>query len=205
MTSVSRFTKIANNIWRHTFSRFLANIRAKMVAPYLKGDILDIGCGETMLTRFLKKGQRYFGVDIQGEVIQKLRQNMPSHEFYCIDIDTGEQTLVETVKSQFDAIVLLAVIEHLKNPQVVLSQCNSLLKPDGLLVITTPASKGDKLIRFIKRTLGVKDELEEGYGPHLINFNEQTLTGLLTAGNEFKVKFYKKFELGFNQLIVASK
>ena len=205
MSSVNRFTKVINNVWRYTFSWLLANIRAKTVKPYLKGDILDIGCGgEYSLTTLLDKGQRYVGIDIQEELIQRLRQTKPSYKFYCLDIEVSDDVLLETINSQFDTIVMLAVIEHLQNPCTILSQCRTLLKPSGNLVITTPTVKGDKLIRFIKAVLGVKQEEEEGYGPHMTSFNEETLISLLAVQNGFKVKLYRKFEFGFNQLIIVS-
>lgn len=37
----------------------------------------------------------------------------------------------------FDAATLFEVVEHLKAPRVLLSACRRILKPDGLLVITT--------------------------------------------------------------------
>ncbi len=205
MTLISGYTKIITDVWRRTVAQYLSKKRAEMAKPWLKGDVLDIGCGgEYSLTHFLDAGQHYVGVDIQEELIQRLRQTKPSYEFHCIDVDR-ENELVSTINSQFDTVVLLAVIEHLRHPQAVISQCRSLLKDGGTLIMTTPAVWGDKLVRFIEAALGVKHEEIEKYSPHLIIFNEQTLRNLLTSENKFSVRYYKRFELGLNQLIIASK
>jgi 2-polyprenyl-3-methyl-5-hydroxy-6-metoxy-1,4-benzoquinol methylase len=41
--------------------------------------------------------------------------------------------------TQYDVILLFEVIEHLTNPAEVLSVCAELLKPGGLLFVTTPS------------------------------------------------------------------
>lgn len=38
----------------------------------------------------------------------------------------------------FDAVILMEVIEHLRNPRPVLAECRRILKPCGVLLITTP-------------------------------------------------------------------
>ena len=38
----------------------------------------------------------------------------------------------------FDAIVAIEVIEHLENPYQFIRKANALLKPDGILIVTTP-------------------------------------------------------------------
>jgi SAM-dependent methyltransferase len=44
--------------------------------------------------------------------------------------------------AKFDAISLIEAIEHLENPRQVLRQIKSLLKPDGVLLFTTPNASG---------------------------------------------------------------
>ncbi len=205
MAVLSRYNKTITSVWRRTAAKYLSKKRGKVIKPWLKGDVLDIGCGgESSLIDFLTSEQRYIGIDIQQDLIQRLRLAKPLYEFYCVDIDSEDNELLSTIKSQFDTIAMLAVIEHLRNPQIALKQCWNSLRRGGTLIITTPTSRGDKLIRLIKRGLRVKQEEGEGYSPHLTSFNEQTLKNLMTE-NKFKPKIYKKFELNLNQLIIASK
>lgn len=203
---MSTYVAFITGVWHRSAAHYLSRMRARAVRPWLKGDILDIGCGgEYSLTNMLNPGQVYVGVDIQQKVISELARENPHCKFHCIDIESSEDSLTSVIKEQFDSIMTLAVIEHLRKPQTVLKQCRVLLKPGGKLVITTPTVQGDKLIRAIKKTLGVKHEEADGYSPHLDSFTKESLSALLTSENLFKLQYYKKFEFGLNQLIVASK
>src|SRR4030042_4570759 len=205
MASLGRYTTFVTNLYAGTAARYLSKKRGKAVLPWLKGDVLDIGCGqESSLADLLAKEQHDVGVDIQEDAIRKLKETKPQHEFYCIDVEKDGK-LLETLRSQFDTIVLLAVVEHLRQPERLLNQCRALLKPEGHLLLTTPTSQGDKFIRTFKKLLGVKHEEQENYSPHLTNFTEKSLHNLLASQSEFKILAYKKFEFGFNQLVVASK
>ena len=199
----NKYTKIITNLWHRSIARYLSKRRGQMVKTWLSGDVLDIGCGgEYPLTEFLQLGQGYVGVDIQEEVIRRLQKENPDYRYYCIDIE--ENSLTDIIKDRFDTVVMLAVIEHLRSPESVLRQCRNLLKPDGKLIITTPTSGGDKIIRSVKSLLGVKHEEQSGYSPHRFSFDQAGLTSLLAEQGEFRVIKYQKFELGLNQVIIAS-
>ena len=202
--SYSRYTRLATGLYARTIARYLSRKRCARVKPWLEGDVLDIGCGgESSLADHLAGGQRYVGIDVQEAVIQALREQKPEWEFHCIDIEQDGR-LLDVVRSEFDTIVLLAVIEHLHDPTVVLKQCRALLKPGGHLVITTPSAAGDRLVRAFKRLLGVKHEELEMYSPHQANYNERTLQEMVAGDGHFRIECYKTFEFGLNQLVVAS-
>lgn len=96
------------------------------------------------------------------------------------------------LNDQFDYITMVAVIEHLDYPKEVLKECFRLLKKDGLLLITTPTKLANKLMKI--------------YAPNTIHkgiFNKNQITELLFP--HFKIRLYKKFEFGLNQLIIARK
>ena len=204
MNSFGRYTTLVTNLYAHTGATYLSKKRGHAVKPWLRGDVLDIGCGgESSLVDILEKGQRYVGVDIQKDTIERLKVEKPECEFHCVDVEV-EGSLVKTVNSRFDTIVAIAVIEHLKDPAALLQQCKTMLKPGGRIVITTPTPLGDKLMRTFKSTFRIKHEEMEEYSPHVTNFDEQSLSDLLTRENQLEVKCYRRFEFGLNQLIVAS-
>ena len=204
MNSFSRYTTFITNLYARTGATYLSKKRSRAVKPWLRGDVLDIGCGgESSLADLLETGQRYVGVDIQKDTIERLKVEKPECEFYCVDVEE-EGRLCDIVNSQFDTIVAIAVIEHLQNPAVLLQQCKTMLRPNGQLVITTPTPLGDKLMRTFKSTLRIKHEEIEEYSPHVTNFDEQSLSDLLNRDNQLEVKCYRRFEFGLNQLIVAS-
>src|SRR5438445_5954308 len=93
-------------------SPFLRSQRIAAATPFLgQGTLLDIGCGTGTLARNVDSA-RYLGVDQDEESIASAKNEFPTHRFL---------TLAEFARSpnknQFEQIVGLAVIEHVKDPQ----------------------------------------------------------------------------------------
>lgn len=171
---------------RNIFGRYLDRWRWRAIAKLLEGDVLDIGCGSGGLYRYAKrKGvRRYLGVDVSD------RREIKEFEFLELDIETGTR---ELIKGLFDRVVLGACIEHLEQPVEVLRWCRTVLHPDGLLIITTPTPRGQKL-------LGV---IFAGGSEHTKIYNKGELFQELRSA-AFEVIQYRTFELGANQLAVAA-
>jgi len=166
----------------------------EIVKPYLKGDILDIGCGSADLVKFLNESQYCCGIDINKTLIEDLKMKYPQN-FYCINIDE-EEISIDII---FDTITMIAVIEHLKNPRNILQQCRSLLKNGGYLVITTPTPFGDKIHKIGAR-LGLTSK--EAVKEHYKIYPYEDMKNLL-ASCRFELQKYQKFELGMNQMFVC--
>ena len=61
-------------------SPFLHNRRIKAAVRFLKGSILDVGCGSGALAKFVPE-HRYFGIDMDSASIEVAKQNYPAHSF----------------------------------------------------------------------------------------------------------------------------
>ena len=48
------------------FSNYLRQQRFKAIAPYIKGDVLDLGCGLANILSYLPSGQVYVGIEKQA-------------------------------------------------------------------------------------------------------------------------------------------
>jgi 2-polyprenyl-3-methyl-5-hydroxy-6-metoxy-1,4-benzoquinol methylase len=100
--------------------------------------ILDIGCGDGVLTYLLAKGKSYtYGIDLDRDAIEFAKQKLSS---LGIKAEFSVQSCYETnfLDSSFDAIVSSDVIEHLQNPVDYLMEIKRILKPGGWAVISTP-------------------------------------------------------------------
>lgn len=177
-------------------SGFLTRQRFRAVSAYIHGEVLDIGCGYGKILSLLPAGVTYAGVDSGPEIIQYLRKTYPDHEFYLLDLDKGELQL----DRQFDTILMLAVVEHLSQPQKALCQALEHLKPDGRLLITTPSPIGDRIHR-----LGARFGLFSQFAAddHETIFTQASLRRLLDDCG-VQVDRYRRFLLGGNQLFVCS-
>ena len=96
--------------------------------------LLDLGCGNgAMLGSFSGKGWQLVGVDISNSGIAQARKGWPGIQF-----EVGDATGDLSALGQFDAVISTEVIEHIFLPRYFAQNCFRLLKPGGILVLSTP-------------------------------------------------------------------
>jgi SAM-dependent methyltransferase len=106
----------------------------RIAASMVTGTVVDAGCGEGYGTAILSgRAGRVVGVDIDGPTLSHASYAYPASGF--VRGDLGRLPLVE---GSVDAIVSLQAIEHLDDPDAFLEGCKRALKPDGLLIVSTP-------------------------------------------------------------------
>ena len=185
-------------------NRYTVEKRVRTILPWVKGDVLDIGCGSGYLAQYIGKGQRYVGVDVNEDRIHSLKHKYvdnSAYAFWAADVDKDMIADLAVFDAAFDTVSLLAVIEHLRNPGRLLSLLHEVLKDGGHLLITTPTSIGDRIGHFISATTSGRKEFPY---PHMRIYDRASLTAL-TEETGFVLLCYRKFELGMNQLTVCSK
>jgi SAM-dependent methyltransferase len=97
------------------------------------GAILDVGCGLGYMTYALASaGYKATGLDISSEAIQEATKKYGQH---FVNKDFFE---FEGIEGGYDAICMLELIEHVKDPREYIKQALRLLKPKGVLILTTP-------------------------------------------------------------------
>jgi 2-polyprenyl-3-methyl-5-hydroxy-6-metoxy-1,4-benzoquinol methylase len=170
--------------------------RIAKARPYIpKGArVLDVGCGDGALFRQLKT-HISGGVGIDSELSGNEVING-----YTLVRGLFPQDLPDT--GPFDAITMLAVLEHVPPQQQppLAMECLRLLKPEGHLVITVPSPMVDPILdvlRFVGLIEG--QALEQHYG-----FDPRHTRSIFTVGSMALVEF-RKFQLGLNNLYVFRK
>ena len=97
--------------------------------------VLDIGCGGGILCESMAKaGAVVTGIDAESEAIQTAQEHAKHHnlsiEYLC--------TPIEDYKGKrYDVITCMEMLEHVENPDMVLKHCKRLLKPKGMLFLST--------------------------------------------------------------------
>lgn len=96
--------------------------------------ILELGVGDASLTKRLKAN----GAVINGVEFDKVY--IEQAEPYCEKIFTGDLNKIENMDlgADYDIIVAADILEHLVDPEYVLSKLKTNLKKDGLLVVSLP-------------------------------------------------------------------
>lgn len=105
--------------------------------PYIKGDLLELGCGEGRGIRELASlANSYTAIDKIEEVIDQLSADFPEHKF-----QQGHFPPMPYADDSFDTIVSFQVIEHIKDDHLFLKEISRILKPGGTALISTPNIK----------------------------------------------------------------
>jgi 2-polyprenyl-3-methyl-5-hydroxy-6-metoxy-1,4-benzoquinol methylase len=74
-----------------------------------------------------------------GDALQPVAQLLGRHGVRVLDSGESSPSIPEVVKDTYDAILCMGVIEHIPHtPRPLLESINSLLKPNGWLVLDTP-------------------------------------------------------------------
>ncbi|MFC1558373.1 class I SAM-dependent methyltransferase [candidate division KSB1 bacterium] len=136
--------------------------------------MLDVGCGYGLFLDEIKKTKK---CDVSGIEISEHAYLYSKNEL-SLNVLNCELTSSIFKSESFDVVFLLGTIEHLEKPKEILSIIYGLLKPEGLLVITTLNTKS--LIPFY----AIKPP------EHLFYFNSNNLI-LLLKNTGYKI-IYKK-------------
>jgi len=99
--------------------------------------ILDIGCGGGLVCEPLARlGARVIGLDPSAENICVARRHAAGQGL-SIDYRVGRVEELAVAPAAFDALVCLEVIEHVPNAAAFLKDCAALVRPGGLLLLST--------------------------------------------------------------------
>ncbi len=106
----------------------------------LKGrSVMDIGCGGGILAEGMaQRGACVTGIDLSESSIEKARHhavkaNLTTVEYFCKDAES----MASENPDAFDAITCLELLEHVPNPQKLVSDCSKALVPGGFAFFST--------------------------------------------------------------------
>ena len=113
--------------------------KAYVVAKdYVKGDVLEVGCGEGRgVDVLIAQSNSFTAVDKIESVIQMLSKKFPQGKFISMNIPP----LGSLKNNSYDFVVSFQVIEHIQNDKLYLEEIHRVLKPGGTALITTPNRK----------------------------------------------------------------
>lgn len=102
--------------------------------------IVDVGCGGGILSHSMaQKGASVLGVDLGQE-------NLNAGTIYAHNMGLGDvlsyrcvpvEALADEQAGEYDIVTCMEMLEHVPDPQSVISACQKLLKPNGILIAST--------------------------------------------------------------------
>jgi SAM-dependent methyltransferase len=167
---------------------------AALLRPYVRGAVLEVGAGlgGTTSTLWNHTIRRWVCVEPDPRLAQRLTVTLSNHdplpEIIVGDIDRVPRA------AQFDCVVYIDVLEHIRDDAAQLEAASSRLHPGGHLVVLSPAfpllySEFDRLLgherRYTKRTLSrvIPGELER-----IELFYADSVGMLLSLGNRLLLR-----------------
>ncbi|MEO1786857.1 MAG: class I SAM-dependent methyltransferase [Pseudomonadota bacterium] len=172
-------------------SPFLQRQRVRAAQGFMRGAVLDIGCGNGALAEHCNKAG-YIGVDRDPATLLMAKAHMPAYTFQP---DMPEKSHV------FDTIAALAVIEHIAAPAKVLADWAEYMAPNGHMVLTTPKPAFEWVHEAGARIgLFSHDAAEE----HETLIDEASMHEIAAEAGLY-VEVYRSFLGGANQLFVLKR
>jgi SAM-dependent methyltransferase len=134
-------------------------------------DALDLGCGDGRLTAHLR-APSLTGADTS--VVALARAARRVHGARLVRVEPDEPLPFDD--NAFDLVLCAETLEHVRDVQLLLSEARRVLRPGGMLAVTTPAHSRWSALRLLVR--GWESEFDP-LSPHLRFFTRRSLSRVL--------------------------
>ena len=141
----------------------------KWVRPAAGHVILDVGCGAGYFLSLIRDRYRaegceptVVGVDISAHQVSYMAERMHREGVPRVIAATGNGEFLPFADESFDLVTCSEVIEHIRNPKRALMEMRRVLKPTGMLLLSTPSMSAQRgwgqvllpattLVKFVTR------------------------------------------------------
>lgn len=181
--SNTQFSKIFDKIapqYGSILNKYAVSRRIKFIVKHSKGKCLEVGAGNGVIALGLKKSHQVVATDISPEMVKQIRKN--KIKAYVSD---AEKLTFED--ASFDTVIAAELIYYLDHPENFISEAHRILKPNGILLITSASSITSfyNNIRTLLRKIGFKNMYFDDQNKQFIAMGK--LVNLLTREN-FTIK-----------------
>ena len=160
---------------RHKIKKFRQAIDLMQQQGRAGDRLLDLGCATGLFMEMAERGGwQAYGTDVKETLVQRNRKRFGNR----VKLQAGHRLDFED--GFFDVVTLFDVIEHLPDPVESLKEVARVLRPGGLVIISTPDIDGllpRWTYRILCRPLGIWEHPEPP--GHLFQFSFSTLSLVL--------------------------
>jgi 2-polyprenyl-3-methyl-5-hydroxy-6-metoxy-1,4-benzoquinol methylase len=142
--------------------------------------VLDAGCCYGHITKAIADlGHHVVGIDLEPTYVENARTLYPGLRFELISVTDSLAAI--TPPGGFDVVVATEVIEHLFAPQRFLRNMHAVLKPGGVILVSTPYHGYLKNLAIALINGFDKHFMVQQEGGHIKFFSPKTLRAMLVA------------------------
>lgn len=123
--------------------------------------MLDLGCGDGRLTGELD-AERLVAADVSRVALARAARRVPHAQLLELEPDAA----LPLDDCEFDLVLCAETLEHVRDLQLLLSELRRVLRPGGMLAVSTPAT-------------WPLSRPEHPLSPHLRRFTARSLRALL--------------------------
>ena len=154
-TEIEKFSKLAQDWWNpngkfkplHLFNPARIKFIKEKLINYFNRDpynekpldelkILDIGCGGGLLCEPLSRlGAKMTGIDASNNNIEVAKLHSKEMNLDIKYLKSSPENL--NLKSEFDVILNMEVVEHVSDVNLFIKRCSQLIKKNGIMFVAT--------------------------------------------------------------------
>ena len=177
--------ELIDDTCKENFSRKLEIfLRKESILSFILGkqEVLDVGCGEGVLSIYLaRRGHKVTAID-NGEASLKSALALTRKYSSPVNFQLGLAEKLNFSNDAFDLVIYEEVLEHLKEPLAALQEARRVLRPKGKIIFSVPNFKSLRARMF--KILGLEGRLL--CPDHKQNFNLRSITDLVNRAG-FKI------------------
>jgi 2-polyprenyl-6-hydroxyphenyl methylase/3-demethylubiquinone-9 3-methyltransferase len=100
--------------------------------------VLDVGCGGGILAESMAaRGAKVTGIDLGGANIEVARLHLLESGLEVNYREVAVEQLAAESPASFDVVTCMEMLEHVPDPASVIAACGRLVKPGGLVFLST--------------------------------------------------------------------
>lgn len=142
---IAKFSAMSNDWWNPIGSMKLLHQLNPLRLNYIQGfstlkdkKILDVGCGAGILAEVLAEElAKVTGIDMSTAVLDIAKKHAKERLLEINYQHIHVEQLAKQQTEKYDLITCMEMLEHVPNPENIIKACATLLKPDGLLLLST--------------------------------------------------------------------